>query len=82
MKPDAILMIAHCDSSLIRRKVSDVYTKGRNAIILIGPEGDFTKEEIDSAINNGFTPVHLGTSRLRTETAGIAVCHSIYFMNE
>jgi 16S rRNA (uracil1498-N3)-methyltransferase len=82
MKPDAILMIAHCDGSLIRRRVSDVYTKGRNAIILIGPEGDFTKEEIDSAINNGFIPVHLGTSRLRTETAGIAVCHSIYFMNQ
>lgn len=82
MKPDAILMIAHCDGFLIRRRVSDVYTKGRNAIILIGPEGDFTREEIDSAVNSGFIPVHLGTSRLRTETAGIAVCHSIYFMNQ
>jgi 16S rRNA (uracil1498-N3)-methyltransferase len=82
LKTDAILMIAHCDGSLVRRRISDVYTKGRNAIILIGPEGDFTREEIDSAVNSGFIPVHLGTSRLRTETAGIAVCHSIYFMNE
>jgi len=82
MKPDAILMIAHCDGSLMRRRVSDVYTKGQNAIILIGPEGDFTREEIDSAVNRKFIPVHLGTSRLRTETAGIAVCHSIYFMNQ
>jgi 16S rRNA (uracil1498-N3)-methyltransferase len=82
MNSDAILMIANCDRSLIRRRVSDVYTKGQNAIILIGPEGDFTKEEIDSAVNKGFIPVHLGTSRLRTETAGIAVCHSIYFMNQ
>jgi 16S rRNA (uracil1498-N3)-methyltransferase len=82
MKSDAILMIANCDDSLIRRRVSDVYAKGQNAIILIGPEGDFTKEEIDSAVNKDFIPVHLGTSRLRTETAGIAVCHSIYFMNQ
>jgi 16S rRNA (uracil1498-N3)-methyltransferase len=82
MRSDAICMIAHCNDSLKKRGVSDVYTKGRNAIILIGPEGDFTKEEIDSAVNNLFIPVHLGTSRLRTETAGIAVCHSVYFMNQ
>jgi 16S rRNA (uracil1498-N3)-methyltransferase len=79
---DEIRIIAHCDNSLVRRRVSDVYTKGRNAIILIGPEGDFTREEVDSAVDSGFIPVHLGTSRLRTETAGIAVCHSIYFMNQ
>ncbi len=42
-----------------------------NQIILIGPEGDFTIEEIDSAIRNGFIPVALGETRLRTETAGI-----------
>jgi 16S rRNA (uracil1498-N3)-methyltransferase len=82
MNSEAVSMIAHCNGSLIRSRVSDIYSKGRNAIILIGPEGDFTKEEIDSAINSGFIPIHLGTSRLRTETAGIAVCHSIYFMNQ
>jgi 16S rRNA (uracil1498-N3)-methyltransferase len=82
MKSDSICMIAHCNNFLTRRRVSDVYTKGQNAIILIGPEGDFTKEEIDSAVYSEFIPVHLGASRLRTETAGIAVCHSIYFMNQ
>jgi 16S rRNA (uracil1498-N3)-methyltransferase len=82
LKSDAICMIAHCDDSLRRRSVSDVYTKSRNATILIGPEGDFTRKEIDSAVNSEFIPVHLGTSRLRTETAGIAACHSIYFMNQ
>jgi 16S rRNA (uracil1498-N3)-methyltransferase len=82
MKSESICMIAHCDNFLIRRRVSDVYTKGENAIVLIGPEGDFTREEIDSAGNSGFISVHLGASRLRTETAGIAVCHSIYFMNQ
>jgi len=43
--------------------------------ILIGPEGDFSKNEIDNANKNGFTGVSLGNTRMRTETAGIAACH-------
>jgi RNA methyltransferase, RsmE family len=77
-----IRMIAHCNETIKRDKISDVYTKNENAIILIGPEGDFSIEEIDSAVDNEFFPVHLGPSRLRTETAGIAACHSIYFINQ
>jgi 16S rRNA (uracil1498-N3)-methyltransferase len=65
-------MIAHCDNSITRSGVSEVYTKNKDAVILIGPEGDFTSEEINSAIRRNFIPVHLGTSRLRTETAGLA----------
>jgi len=75
-------MIAHCDNSTGRRKISDVYSKNSDSIILIGPEGDFSREEVDSAVKRGFMPVHLGTSRLRTETAGLAACHSIYFINQ
>jgi 16S rRNA (uracil1498-N3)-methyltransferase len=75
-------MIAHCHDKLNRNKISGIYSKGENALILIGPEGDFCKEEITMAENNGFHPVHLGTSRLRTETAGIAACHSVYFINQ
>ena len=75
-------LIAHCDNSIERNKIADVYSRNMDAIILIGPEGDFTREEIDSAINSKFIPVHLGASRLRTETAGIAACHSIYFINQ
>ncbi len=82
MELKGILMIAHCDDSIERMKVSDVYSKNENAIVLIGPEGDFSKEEIQSAIKSKFFPVHLGPSRLRTETAGIAACHSIYFLNQ
>jgi 16S rRNA (uracil1498-N3)-methyltransferase len=74
--------IAHCDSSTERNKISDVYPGNMDATILIGPEGDFTREEIDSAINRKFIPVRLGPSRLRSETAGVAACHSIYFMNQ
>ena len=77
-----IRMIAHCDKSNERKNVSEVYSKNDNSIILIGPEGDFTRDEVDSAVNRGFLPVHLGQSRLRTETAGVAACHSIYFINQ
>jgi 16S rRNA (uracil1498-N3)-methyltransferase len=50
--------------------------------MLIGPEGDFTIEEVQLALSKDFKPVTLGAYRLRTETAGIAVCHSLNFMHE
>ena len=50
--------------------------------VLIGPEGDFTPFEVEQALETDFLPVHLGTSRLRTETAGIAACHILNLMNE
>jgi 16S rRNA (uracil1498-N3)-methyltransferase len=77
-----IKMLAHCNESVIRKKISDIYSKNENAIIMIGPEGDFSIEEINSAMKNGFISVHLGSSRLRTETAGVSACHSIYFLNQ
>lgn len=49
--------------------------------ILIGPEGDFSAEEVQLAIENGFIPVHLGKSRLRTETAAVVACSCIYSMD-
>jgi 16S rRNA (uracil1498-N3)-methyltransferase len=79
---NGIRMIAHCDPSTERKKISEACSKNANSIILIGPEGDFSREEITSAITMGFIPVHLGPSRLRTETAGVAACHSIYFINQ
>ena len=79
---DEVKMIAHCNDSFIRSKISEVYSKNQNAVILIGPEGDFSEDEIKNASGNGFTQVHLGNSRLRTETAGIAACHSVYFINQ
>ncbi len=50
-------------------------------LVLIGPEGDFSSDEIKSAVQNGFTPVSLGDSRLRTETAAIVACHTIQLLN-
>jgi 16S rRNA (uracil1498-N3)-methyltransferase len=77
-----IKMIAHCNTEHERKGIGDVYSKKADALVLIGPEGDFSPEEIDMAMLRGFKSVHLGRSRLRTETAGIAVCHSIYFLNQ
>ena len=52
-----------------------------NYVVLIGPEGDFSKKELEQAIENGYKKVSLGANRLRTETAGIAVCHILNLIN-
>jgi 16S rRNA (uracil1498-N3)-methyltransferase len=57
------------------------YTQG-DCVILIGPEGDFSKREMEKATQSGFQPVSLGPSRLRTETAAVVACHIINLMNE
>jgi len=73
--------IAHCyeDEKIL---LKEAYVKGLDVLILIGPEGDFSKEEIDQALNAGYNPVSLGNSRLRTETAGIVACHIINMLND
>jgi 16S rRNA (uracil1498-N3)-methyltransferase len=81
-KNDCKKIISHCSARFDRRAISDLYVREDDALILIGPEGDFSDDEISLALNNGFKSAHLGKSRLRTETAGIAACHSIYFMNQ
>ena len=50
-------------------------------LFLIGPEGDFTPSELSLAMNNGFKPVTLGNTRLRTETAALAACFELNFIN-
>lgn len=79
---EKIRMIAHCNESLERIKISEACSKGDDVLIMIGPEGDFSEEEIRSALGKGLKSVHLGRSRLRTETAGVSACHSVYFINQ
>jgi 16S rRNA (uracil1498-N3)-methyltransferase len=78
-------LIAHCITSeeeiFIKKKVQDLYKPGQSALILIGPEGDFSAEEVKLAIDNGFKGITLGNSRLRTETAGLVACQTIAFLN-
>ncbi len=80
-KQGGMKMIAHCNKTSGRMKVAEIYSKGDDAVILIGPEGDFSSAEINAAEEMGFRPVHLGQSRLRSETAGIAACYSVYSIN-
>jgi 16S rRNA (uracil1498-N3)-methyltransferase len=80
--PDGLKMIGHCNPAYDRVKIDQIYKKNSDAVILIGPEGDFSEEELRLAFSAGFKPVHFGASRLRTETAGIAACHSVYFINQ
>ena len=47
-------------------------------MVMIGPEGDFSREEAETAMAHGFIPVHLGASRLRTETAALTAVTLIY----
>jgi len=75
-------MIAHCNEEPSRRMIGEVCQKGNDSLVLIGPEGDFSPAEIDAAVSRGFLPVHLGKSRLRSETAGIAACYSVYYINQ
>jgi 16S rRNA (uracil1498-N3)-methyltransferase len=61
--------------------LKDAALNERSSLVLIGPEGDFSKEELDLALSTGFRKVSLGRSRLRTETAGIAACHILNLVN-
>lgn len=72
-------LIAHCLDHT--QPLTQTYQKQKDVCVLIGPEGDFSPEEIDLALKAGFKPVSLGESRLRTETAGIVACHSIHLLN-
>ena len=54
---------------------------GGTTMILIGPEGDFSKPEIEQALSSGFNMATLGATRLRTETAALAACHTIHLIN-
>ena len=73
--------IAHCYENE-KRELFDALVPGEDATILIGPEGDFSKEEVEAAISAGFIPVSLGSSRLRTETAGLVACHTFILKNQ
>ena len=82
---DALKLIAYCfdNERVPRRSIKEVLQgyEGRDIIVMIGPEGDFSHEEAELALAAGFIPVHLGASRLRTETAALTAAASVYFQN-
>lgn len=68
--------IAHCYQGE-KPRLKDVLQPGKDALVLIGPEGDFSEDEVRKAIEKGFIPVSLGQSRLRTETAALVACFTL-----
>lgn len=68
--------IAHLEEGN-RQDLKQIDTSGKSYCVLIGPEGDFTPEEIETALAKGIKPVTLGESRLRTETAALVACHTL-----
>lgn len=76
--------IAYCEEKDRKELIDELkhVVKDEEILVLIGPEGDFSREEIEMAIKTGFTPVSLGVNRLRTETAGIAACMTIKLMQQ
>lgn len=71
-----IKAIAHCQAGN-KQWLNEIAFPNKPVTILIGPEGDFSDTEIASAKANGYLPITLGTSRLRTETAGVVACQTI-----
>lgn len=74
--------IAHCDANFERKGIKEIIRPTENYLILIGPEGDFSKEEIELAQQSGFTGVSLGNQRLRTETAALNAVFAVGFVNQ
>lgn len=73
--------IAHCHEGE-KPLLKEVLVPGQDALVLIGPEGDFSAEEVQKAEAAGFRPVSLGKSRLRTETAALVAVHTMNLFNQ
>lgn len=78
--PSTQRFVCYCSGD-DRHTLRQLYTPGTNALVLIGPEGDFSDREITTALQQGFQPVTLGDSRLRTETAALYATTVLNFMN-
>jgi 16S rRNA (uracil1498-N3)-methyltransferase len=78
---DGDLFIAHCEET-DKKLLKHTLQPNQKTTILIGPEGDFSTKEIAAALSQGYVPVSLGNTRLRTETAAIVAAHSVAFVNE
>jgi 16S rRNA (uracil1498-N3)-methyltransferase len=86
--PNTIKLIAYCTNAdkVSLKQILAEAAANKNAtpkevadiVILIGPEGDFSPAEVDLALSNGFKPLTLGQSRLRTETAAVFACACVY----
>ncbi|WP_439129406.1 16S rRNA (uracil(1498)-N(3))-methyltransferase [Polaribacter sp.] len=79
---DGQICIAHCEDDTNKNLLQAVVKPAEKTTILIGPEGDFSETEIKKALDKKYTPISLGESRLRTETAGLVAVSVVSFVNE
>lgn len=75
-------LIAYCDATIPRLLLEEVYEPNKDVLMLIGPEGDFSEEEIHQALSVGFKPVSLGENRLRTETAALYSASAFHIIDD
>ena len=79
-------LIAHCIDSYApsetKHLLRDCITRSHSVVVLIGPEGDFSSQELSLALQHHWQPVSLGRARLRTETAALVACHTAVLLNE
>ncbi len=78
---DGLRLIAYCfEGETLRTSIKAALKsfQGTEVTVLIGPEGDFSPEEARLALENGYIPIHLGASRLRTETAAVTAVEAVY----
>ncbi len=73
--------IAHCEDGN-KELLKTFCQPSQNITIMIGPEGDFSPNEIEKALSKGIKAVSLGSARLRTETAGVVACHTCNLINQ
>lgn len=78
---DGQKFIAHCYDTE-KTPLTKICKQNTNTLILIGPEGDFSEQEVEESIQQGFVPISLGDSRLRTETAALVACHTVHVINQ
>lgn len=74
--------VAYCTDDGERHLLAKEYQPGEDTVVLIGPEGDFSPEEISLAIEAGFKPISLGEARLRTETAALVSLQAIHTIQQ
>ncbi len=82
ISPQAQKFVGWCDSESDRRLLAKACRPATDTTILIGPEGDFTPEEIDACLTAGFTAVTMGDNRLRTETAALVGVDTVHIINQ
>lgn len=78
--PGKQLMVCHLDED--SKSISENYSPGNDVLLLIGPEGGFSKNELEEMARQNVKSVHLGPFRLRVETAAIVACAGIHLINQ